>query len=275
MKNPVFIALLILTAGFVYADGVPDLAEFTDFDTYNYLAGQGEQSSDSNRLNTLGFEAYQAGDLYKAAKLWRCAIERDDTNAWAHYNFACALSLFAEGFGRDPSTVVPELEWGDPAVDGLLAYTEAIFSHLKTAVYYKGYILRRMTEDSDLDLIRNMKTYKFMLLYPDNDPSLLLSIIPRWYLGNYGVFPGGSALLDNGSITLEGLEFNDMGEPKTVVERGYYTQQGTQLTIKITSPVSRTLSGELSVQYDEFGFIQYFNLVIEGTRYSSTPDFSA
>lgn len=260
----------------VISQEVPDLLDdLKNIEPYWFLSGIGEENADSNRLNTLGFYAYEEGDLQRAAKLWRCAIDRDERNAWAHYNLACALALFAERFGRDPASIIPELEWGSPEVERLLEYADLVLHHLKQAVFYDRETLYRMQEDSDLKLIRNMDAYQFILMYPDNNPARLLEIIDTWYAPSHGVYSGGSVKFSNGSVAIESLEFDEFFNATTVVESGYYTLQGFELTILVQQPESRQLRGELAVEYDEFGFIRYFYLTIEGKSYSSTPDFSA
>ena len=275
MRKLVIFILLFFLSSFSFAFEVPDLSELIEFNISDYLSSLGEQDSDSKRLNSLGFTAYKEGNLYKAAQLWRCAVDRNEQNAWAHYNLACALSLIAKAIGRDPSTIVYDIEYGDPEVDKLFEYTNTIFYHLKRAVYYDTKIWHRMQEDSDLDLIRNMITYKYILLYPENNPLKLLEIINQWYLPSHGVYPGGSVTFKNNTITMEGLVFNDRCEPKTIIKKGHFTQQGNQLTIFIEHPESRQFDGKLSIKYDELGFILYFNLIIDGQSYNSTPDYGA
>lgn len=258
-----------------FPDDVPDLAELRGFEIDGFLSRIGEQNADSNRLNTLGFYAYQEGNLEEAAKLWRCAVDRDAQNAWAHYNLACAYALFAESFGRDPADVVPELEWGDPEVDLLMEFTDLVLFHLKQAVLNNMEIWSRMQEDQDLNLIRNMNAYRLILLYPENNSAKLLEIISTWYEPNHGVYPGGVLSFHDDTVTIEKLVFDEQFNPVTVIETGSYTIEGNQLLIEIQQPGRRLLHGELVVDYDEFGFIRSYYLRIDGTTYSSTPDYSA
>jgi hypothetical protein len=266
---------IILVSTVAFSDEFPDPGELTEFNTDEFLRGIGEEGADSNRLNTIGFYAYQEGDLYRAVKLWRCAVDKDERNAWAHYNLACAYALCGEEFGRDPAEIVPELEWGDPEVDRLLEFAALALFHLKRAVFYNGEIWHRMQEDADLNLIRNMREYDFIFLYPDNDPARLLEIIETWYGANYGVYPGGTISFFDGEVTVERLVFDEESNPAWVIETGHYTLEGRQLFIDLNQPESRRLTGELVIDYDDFGFIRSMYLTIDGNSYSSTPDYSA
>jgi hypothetical protein len=147
MKKNIILVLLIFLCYNTYADEIPELSELTAFSISDYLNSLGEQNADSRRLNSLGLSAYKEGNLYKAARLWYCAINRDGQYAWPHYNFACALSLFAKEFGRDPSKINFEIEWG-PDLEKLLQYTDTIFHHLKKAIINDIQIWNRMQADS-------------------------------------------------------------------------------------------------------------------------------
>ncbi len=68
-----------------------------------------------------------------------------------------------------------------------------------------------------------------------------------------------------------GSGFRSEIEPN--VMRRHYIQQGTSLSIYIDSPEKRELAGELKISYHELGFIRFFNIIINGTYYNSTPDF--
>jgi len=92
--------LLFMASFVVFADNVPSIDEITNFPVDDYLRTLGEQNSDAIMLDSLGFHAYQENDLLKAAKLWWCAIQKDQNYAWTHYNYACALALFAGYFNR-------------------------------------------------------------------------------------------------------------------------------------------------------------------------------
>ncbi|TFG63571.1 MAG: hypothetical protein E4H36_05295 [Spirochaetales bacterium] len=274
-KSILVIFLLIFFSSLVFAETAPKLNDLEQSWINDFAVNAELQNYDSNGLNTLGFKAYEEGNILKAAKLWWCALQKNDKNSWANYNFACALSLIAEGFGRDPSKIIYILEYGDPETDALVEYTEKIFDHLKQAVVLDKQILQRMQEDSDLDLIRNMDAYKFMLLYPDNPPEKLLRIIGRWYAGNMGVFPGGSVTFEDGSITIISPDFTDSGDFFETMKRGYFTMDGNMLNITIEDPEKEQFKGELKIRYDAYGFILSYYLIVGGTTYSSEPDYSA
>lgn len=275
MIRELIILLLFAVSPFLFADDIlPELAEIMDFPVLAYLESIDEFNADSARLNTLGFNAYKENNLLKAAKLWYCSVCLDETNSWAHYNYACALALFVERYGRDPADINYELEWSSE-IELIFNYINYTFDHLKQAVNLNSAVRERMQEDSDFDIIRNLDEYKYMLLYPDYDYMYLLNYIGTFYGSNIGVYPTGYADIDGNRIiiTQYGFDENDNYIEKTL--EGYIENEGTMVTITIIDADREPMYGEIILYKDDYGYLIGLALTIDGVFYSQTPDYGA
>ncbi len=277
----IFLLCILISQGHaqdnIFWEGTPpDLEDIYDFSTIDFLRSLGEESTDGITLNTLGFEAYKQNDLLLAAKLWRCSILKNDNYHWSHYNYACVLALFAESLGINPA----KEEYSYQLVpvgrdyDLIYSYTEKIFYHLKKAITLNPSIFNKMQEDSDLNIIRDMDEYKFMLFYPENDIVKILNSIEKWHGSDTGVWPdGGYAYIKENEITITVVYVDDHIAGQTEIssfdKTGTFSIDGNKIIVYIDSPEREILEGEISVGVDEFGFFVYVSLFIDGRYYSN------
>jgi hypothetical protein len=100
------------------------------------LAGIKKESMEYNKQ---GYFAYEKRDWDKALRQFNKAIEIDDKNSFAHYNYACTLSL---KYGSSA---------GSKALDEIVA-------HLETAAELDVYWCIKIFDDTDFDAIRKMNS---------------------------------------------------------------------------------------------------------------------
>jgi len=146
-------------------------------------------------------------------------------------------------------------------------YTEKVFYHLKKSIDLSPPLFNRMQEDGDLDIIRDMAHYKFMLLYPENDTVKLFNSIKQWPGSDTGVYPdGGYASINGNKITISVviISFDDTEkiEINSFEKTGTFAITGEKIKVFIDSPEKEVLEGEVTVELDEFGFVVcvYFNI---------------
>jgi len=97
-------------------------------------------------LNDLGFEAYKAGDMVEAARMFSMATDQDPELAIAWYNLACAQALLRRaGKGCDH----------DLTLAGVL-------SNLERSVELDSRRRERMRADSDMDDVRGTIWYRVL-----------------------------------------------------------------------------------------------------------------
>jgi hypothetical protein len=275
----IFLCILIspgLTENNISWQGEPPrIEDIHDFSPVAYLRSIGEESADAIRLNTLGLKAYKQNNLLKAAKLWGCSVLKKDNYHWAHYNYACALALFAESFCINPAEYEHDyLYTGGDDLMLLYWYMEKIFYHLKKSITLSPLLFNRMQEDGDLDIIRDMHQYKFMLLFPENAPGKLLNTIKLWYGSDTGIYPDGGYAAINGNeitITIVNISFDDYEktEISSFDKTGTFTINGNKIKVFIDSPEEEVLEGEITAELDEFGFVVTIYFYIDSRYYSN------
>lgn len=178
-------------------------------------------SDHSIELNTLGYRAYQSGDLTEAARLFREAVEADDDNALAHYNLACTLAL---------------LRRSEPACEHD-ATQLTILNHLARAVELDEGRRTRMRQDADLDDLRNLLRFRILDQgMPSSEAATrsLLAGVTLWApaVGVYGS-TGTLVLQADGSVavtrrTLEGDAVVDRAEPD-----GRWSIEGSTVVLEL------------------------------------------
>ena len=160
-------------------------------------------------------------------------------------------------------------------IELLFKYVGLIFYHLKKAISLDSAVWTRMQEDSDLDLIRNMLEYKLMFYYPQNDPIKILNLLGTFYGRSQGAYPGGAVRIDGTRITIEDVTLDENWQQTKVTRTGYFSVSGDRLNITLENPERETREGNIYLKKDEFSYVIYSILSIEGNTYYITPDYSA
>lgn len=93
--------------------------------------------------NSLGLRFYEQKEYKKAADLFRCSIQLNNSYQVTHYNLACMLSL---QYGQGDKTVKREL-----------------FRHLAVAVKLDPVYFQKIKTDSDFDPVRELPEFKAIL----------------------------------------------------------------------------------------------------------------
>ncbi|WP_028973497.1 tetratricopeptide repeat protein [Spirochaeta cellobiosiphila] len=137
-----------------------------------YHLNLGELNAEN--LNSAGYDLYEKGDYESAMVLFTEAITIDPTYVYAHYNFACAGSLYLEHWTNQDSSLYAQQE-GYYNEKFLNNVQDSVFQNLSLSFFLASRYLEKSKTDPDLEYIRSLKRYsnlrqnlsepKFWLLY--------------------------------------------------------------------------------------------------------------
>ncbi|WP_037571527.1 tetratricopeptide repeat protein, partial [Spirochaeta cellobiosiphila] len=137
-----------------------------------YHLNLGELNAEN--LNSAGYDLYEKGDYESAMVLFTEAIKLDPTYVYAHYNFACAGSLYLQYWNNQDSGLYAQQE-GFYNYSYLNNVQDAVFQNLSLSFFLASRYLEKSKTDPDLEYIRSLKRYsnlrqnlsepKFWLLY--------------------------------------------------------------------------------------------------------------
>ncbi|WP_028972884.1 tetratricopeptide repeat protein [Spirochaeta cellobiosiphila] len=170
-----------------------------------YHLNLGELNAEN--LNSAGYNLYEKGDYESAMVLFTEAIELDPTYVYAHYNFACAGSLYLQYWNNQDSGLYAQQE-GYYNENFLNNVQDAVFQNLSLSFFLASRYLEKSKTDTDLEYIRSLKRYS-NLRQNLSEPKF-------WFLyGFYKVEPNSyweyQPELNELSITLDGGFYSARG----------------------------------------------------------------
>lgn len=253
--------------------GEPPLIDvFENLDYQTWLPDAQPSPETAQRLNEIGFDRYQENNLIEAAKIWKAALEMDPNHYLAHYNYAAALAIFARGFGDFDASGpnLPDAAWDR---DDFIDYRRAIIHHLKVSISLNPNRKARVKEDEDFDSIRNLETYRNMLMGPYPTVSDVLREAPKWYSLQPGAFlPEDTfTFFPDGTVVYEWdkKRYNVFPEvyksPRDDSFTGSWRALENEIVIRTDS--GQTLRCAFDHIVDELGFIVKRVLVFDGVKY--------
>jgi tetratricopeptide (TPR) repeat protein len=254
----------------VWDEAPPALQSLKDLDYREYLPEAAVSDRTAYRLNDLGLQAYEEDDLLEAARLFRLALEMNGENAFAHYNYAAMLAVFAQGFRQFDAPPQVIMTWSREEYDKITEYREEIFRHLKISIALRPERLDRVKEDSDFDSVRGLSEYEYLLMGRNPSVEKVVRIAPKWYSIQPGAFlpedtfeflPGYRLRFEYDSRQLE--LFSDTGEVEDRSFTGRYRIEGNRLII-FPEGSGDVIHGEFSLRLDGLGFVVQRRLQVEG-----------
>ncbi|WP_028973502.1 hypothetical protein [Spirochaeta cellobiosiphila] len=113
---------------------------------------------DAKTLNSAGYDLYVKGDYESAMQLFVEAMNIDPTYVYAHYNFACAGSLYLQYWANQDSGLYAQQE-GYYNEEFLAIVLDEVFQNLSLSYFLASRYLEKSETDSDLEYIRGLKRY--------------------------------------------------------------------------------------------------------------------
>ncbi|WP_028973495.1 tetratricopeptide repeat protein [Spirochaeta cellobiosiphila] len=113
---------------------------------------------DAENLNSAGYDLYVKGDYESAMQMFIEAMNIDPTYVYAHYNFACAGSLYLQYWANQDSGLYAQQE-GYYNEEFLTTVQDEVFQNLSISYFLASRYLEKSKTDSDLEYIRSLKLY--------------------------------------------------------------------------------------------------------------------
>ncbi|WP_028973504.1 tetratricopeptide repeat protein [Spirochaeta cellobiosiphila] len=201
----------------------------------------------AENLNSVGYDLYTQGDYLSAMQLFVEAMRIDPTYVYAHYNFACAGSLYLQYWSKkDSGQYVTQEGYYDE--DFLSLVQDEIFQNISISVFLASRYLEKSKTDSDLEYIRSLKRYS-NLRQNSSTPEF-------WNLYGY-----------HKSIVSNIDEFPESGELSVTLDGGFYSA----LTISDLINNSNSLNNQW--EYDFHKFINFDKVHLIKVDYDERPQF--
>ena len=215
------------------------------------VSGVTDKKRLSQSLNKKGMLAYQKKDFEKATWLFRCSFITDNSNPFAHYNYASILALY-------------ESQVKDPCND---EYISRIKKHVILSVQLRPERRSRLQKDADFDSIRDEPFYKLLIVDTQKDDLIqLLFSVGTWHGPVPGVYPTSKIAFEKDNrVLFYSFSLNEpigWNEPEVGKLSGKNLNLIIQFTSSPTDPLIGTLKltiekGVITDAFIEIGSVKY------------------
>jgi hypothetical protein len=239
-----FILTLSILSAFMYGSA----AQADDFDPadadFSKIAVTGTKDT-SAYYNQKGLDQYRKGNIRNASAYFFYAVKKNPSDKFAHYNFACMLSL---------------LRKGKSVCDTM--YVDRIEAHLETSISLDAERREKMIRDKDLLNVREYPFFTRLTLDPSKPILKLLCDTETWYGPKPGVFPSSPEIKFSEDGRFRIRYFNAAGERDPGFmpwEKGRFTIQGNTILLKYDNPERKNRTGVITIKTGK-GIVKEFTI---------------
>lgn len=241
--NKIIVTISLFTA-FMY--GLAAQAE--DLDPadadFSKIAVTGNRDN-AEYYNSRGLEEYRKKEIRNAAIYFFYAVKKNPSDRFAHYNYACMLSVLRKG-----KSICDDI------------YVNQIETHLETSISLVPKRRERMVRDTDLANVREYPFFTRLKLDPSKPVLKLLCDAGTWYGPKPGVFPASPEIRfsEDGRFRIRYFNAAGEGDPGFLPgKKGRYSVHGNSITLTYDNPSRKSRTGVITIK-SEKGIVKEFTI---------------
>uniref|UniRef100_UPI00055D1716 tetratricopeptide repeat protein n=1 Tax=Spirochaeta cellobiosiphila TaxID=504483 RepID=UPI00055D1716 len=197
----------------------------------------------AENLNSAGYDLYEKKDYAAAMQLFIEAMKIDPTYVFAHYNFACAGSLYLQYWSNKDKGIYAQQE-GQYNQEIIDTVTDEVFQNLSISFFLASRYLEKSKTDPDLEYIRQLKRYSNMR-QNISEPNF-------WTI--YGYFKSTVSNIE---------EYPESGQLSITLDGGFYS------SFTIFDLISNHKGGINQWEFDYHNYINKQNVSLNEVDYGS------